>query len=120
MGRIFLGSKELAFRQLLSHFAYRTMILYRTDHGNCLGRFKRGPTDEPVSGEEETMAGAKDDIKEFEIGQKGCIIDREFVWMDCPVSPRRGERFFEISWDNANLNGSLGHEDGRPLGPQWM
>lgn len=120
MGRIFLGSKELASSQLLSHFANRTMIFYRTDHGNCLRCFKRGPTNEPVGGEKETVAGAKDDIEEFEIGQKGRVIDCEFVWMDCPVSPRRRQRLLEISWDDADLNGSLCYEDGCPLGPQWM
>jgi len=67
------------------------MVFYRTDHRYCLGCFEGKPTDEPVGGEEETVAGAKDNIKELQIGQKGCVIDCELIWMDCPVSPVRRE-----------------------------
>ena len=55
------------------------------------------PTDEPVARDEKAVAGAKDDIHEFEIRGKGRIIDRESARMYC-VFPQGWQRFFERPW----------------------
>ena len=44
-----------------------------------------------MTGDEETVAGAEDDVHEFEVRGKGCIIDSELTRMDCGCFPVRGQ-----------------------------
>ena len=73
------------------------MVFDRTDHGET-GRLLMGrPANEPVGGEKETVAGAKDNVHEFEVGREGGIIDRQSTRMD-GVLPLDGKGLFDRSW----------------------
>ena len=77
--------------------------------------FMDEPTHEPVAGDEKAVAGAKDDIHEFEIRGKGRIVHRESAWM-CYVFPEGRQRFLERPWHETDLDRSLANKQSCPGG----